>query len=42
MHQWDFQHPAERRAQADLIANAVLAQRAPIRRLYLPLVQDIT
>ena len=38
VHKWDFEHPAERRAQADLIANAVLAQRVPIRRIYLPVV----
>jgi hypothetical protein len=38
VHEWDFEHAAERRAQADLIASAVLAQRVPIRRIYLPVV----
>ena len=38
VHEWDFEHPDERRAQADLIAGAVLSQRVPIRRTYLPLV----
>lgn len=38
VHQWDFEHPTDRRAQADLIANAVLVQRVPIRRIYLPLI----
>ena len=38
VHEWDFEHPAERRAQADMIAATVLAQRVPIRRIYLPLV----
>ena len=38
VHEWDFEHPTERRSQADRIANAVLAQRVPIRRIYLPLV----
>ena len=38
VHTWDFEHPAERRAQADRIADAVLAHgRAPVHRLFLPL-----
>ena len=36
VHAWDFDDPAERRAQADLIASAVLGRRVPIRRRYLP------
>lgn len=39
VHGWTFDHPEERRAQADRIAQAVLdAPRVPIRRVYLPLV----
>jgi len=37
VHEWDFEHPDERRAWADKIAAAVLAQRVPIQRAYLPL-----
>ncbi|MBL7064836.1 MAG: alpha/beta hydrolase [Anaerolineae bacterium] len=37
VHEWDFEHPAERRMQADLIANAALVQRVPAHRIYLPL-----
>ncbi|RLC86003.1 MAG: hypothetical protein DRI79_10630, partial [Chloroflexi bacterium] len=38
VHEWDFEHPYERRAWADQIAAAVLAQRSPLHRTYLPLV----
>lgn len=37
VHEWDFEHAAERRAWADQIAAAVMAQRRPLQRLYLPL-----
>lgn len=37
VHEWDFQQPYQRRAWADEIAAAVLAQRAPAYRIYAPL-----
>jgi len=37
VHGWDFEHPEGRRAWADKIVAAVLAQRAPNHRIYLPL-----
>lgn len=37
VHTWDFDHPAERRAYADQLAAAILAQRQPMFRLYAPL-----
>lgn len=37
VHAWDFEEPEERRAQADMIASAVLNVRVPVRRIYLPL-----
>ncbi|RME81023.1 MAG: alpha/beta hydrolase [Caldilineae bacterium] len=42
VHAWEFDEPAQRRAWADQIAAAVLAQRRPIRRLYLPRMQSPT
>jgi hypothetical protein len=39
VHTWDFAHPGERRTQADRIADAILAMRAPLHRLYLPMLQ---
>ncbi len=38
VHQWDFAHPAERRAWMDAMDAAILAQRIPMQRIYLPLV----
>lgn len=40
VHAWDYEHPYQRRAQCDLIAAAVLAQRLPSRRIWLPLVRS--
>jgi hypothetical protein len=40
VHTWDYDHAAERRDYADMIAKAVnpqLVQRLPIRRVYLPI-----
>jgi hypothetical protein len=37
VHNWDFEQAAERRAYADQLAAAILAQRRAIQRLYLPL-----
>ncbi len=42
VHQWDFEHPAQRRAWADRIAAAVLAQRSPTHRVYWPLMIQST
>lgn len=39
VHQWDFEHPEERRVWADEIAGAILSQRVPLRRVYVPLVR---
>jgi len=36
VHDWDFEQAANRRAYADQIAAAVLTQRQPMRRAYLP------
>ncbi len=36
VHTWDYNHPSDRRAYADAIAAAALAQRMPIRRAYMP------
>lgn len=40
VHEWDFDHPAERRALADQIAAAVLARRSQTHRSYLPAAID--
>ncbi len=37
VHKWDYEHPYERRKWLDKVSAAVLAQRVPIRRTYLPL-----
>ncbi len=37
VHTWDFEHAAERRAYADQLAAAILAQRQPRHRAYLPM-----
>jgi len=39
VHQWDFEHPSERRAWVDEMAGAILGRRVPIRRVYVPLVR---
>lgn len=39
VHQWDFEHPEERRAWADEMAGAVLARRDRVHRVYVPLVK---
>jgi hypothetical protein len=36
VHNWTFDQAANRRTYADQIAVAVLAQRVPIHRVYLP------
>ncbi len=38
VHSWDFEHPGERRAWADKVSAAVLAQRVPMSRMCLPVV----
>jgi hypothetical protein len=38
VHRWNFEQAAERRAWMDALDAAVLAQRAPVQRIYLPLV----
>ena len=38
VHQWDFDHAAERRAWLDQVAPAIIAQRLPRQTLYLPLI----
>lgn len=38
VHDWDYDQPANRRAYADLISSAALAQRVPVQRVYLPVV----
>lgn len=36
VHTWDYDHPEERRALADQMASAILAQREPMYRAYVP------
>jgi hypothetical protein len=38
VHNWDYDQPTNRRAYADLISSAALAQRVPVQRVYLPVV----
>jgi hypothetical protein len=38
VHNWDYRQPASRRDYADSLADRILAQRAPMRRIYLPVV----
>lgn len=38
VHAWNFEQPEKRRAQADMIADAVQALRVPVRRIFLPVV----
>ncbi len=39
VHQWDFEHAAQRRAWLDQVVPAILAQRQPRQALYLPMMQ---
>ena len=38
IHAWNYDQPGSRRDYADTLAAAVLAQRQPLRRIYLPVV----
>ncbi len=37
VHDWNYDQPIYRRSYAELIANAALAQRLPMRRVFLPI-----
>ncbi len=37
VHQWDFEHPYDRRAWLDKVSAAILAQRRPLHRTFMPL-----
>ncbi len=41
VHQWDFEHPQQRRAWLDQVSAAILAQRQPRQRIFLPLFQHM-
>jgi hypothetical protein len=38
VHQWDYDHPADRRDYLDSLVPHVTAQRVPTRRVYLPII----